>query len=192
MTPHGAPVEATSNRPYRTRPLLGPLGAAACVVALASALMAGPAAALLTPDTSATHVERQTPPKGPPNVRLSTGSVNLALHPYSSCWSTGHSGMCYDGMPPRPLPSVGGTDGPIGLAFARDRWRFRVSVTDEEGTEATSTSSEPARATGGSPWARFPTVATGPTCSDTDRRATSLPPSPSRSTEGHSDRLPKL
>ncbi len=133
MTPHGAPGEATSNRPYRTRPPLGPLGAAACVVALASALMAGPAAALLSPDTSATHPLQQTPPKGPPNVRLSTGSVNLALHPYSSCWSTGHSGMCYDGMPPRPLPSVGGTDGPIGLAFARDRWRFRVSVTDEEG-----------------------------------------------------------
>ncbi|MEJ7742597.1 MAG: hypothetical protein WKF73_08680 [Nocardioidaceae bacterium] len=66
MTPHGAPVEATSNRPYRTRPPLGPLGAAACVVALASALMAGPAAALLTPDASATQRGKTNAAKGAP------------------------------------------------------------------------------------------------------------------------------
>lgn len=133
MTAHGAPGEATSNPTYRSRSLLSPLGAVACVVALASALMAGPAAALLSPDTSATHPLQQTPPKGPPPVRLSTYSVSLAVNPYSSCWSSGNAGMCYDGIPPRPLPSVGGTDGPIGLAFARDGWRFHVSVTNQEG-----------------------------------------------------------
>ena len=68
----------------------------------------------------------------PPPIRLSSGSVALAIVPFSACWSTPTAGMCYDGRPPRPLPSMGGMTGPLTLAFARDNWRFSVSVLEDQ------------------------------------------------------------
>ena len=70
----------------------------------------------------------------PPPVRLIAGRVVLALDPYTSCWSTASSAMCYDGIPPTPLPSLGGTTGPVRLAFHRSDWWFRVRLEDRGGT----------------------------------------------------------
>jgi hypothetical protein len=57
----------------------------------------------------------------------------LGIRPYASCWSGRHSGVCYDGPPPNPLPSLGGVIGGVTLAFARDDWKFNVSVLDDTG-----------------------------------------------------------
>jgi hypothetical protein len=70
---------------------------------------------------------------GPPPVRLSNGWADLVVRPFTSCWSDDDSGMCYDGRPPHPAPSLGETTGPVTLAFPRNRWHFSVSVVDSNG-----------------------------------------------------------
>lgn len=71
--------------------------------------------------------------KGPPPVHVASDTVDLATHPFGSCWSTGHSGVCYDGPSPNPPPSLGAVTGPVRLAFPRDGWHFRVSLVDSLG-----------------------------------------------------------
>lgn len=132
MTAHGTSAQPAAAAPSRKWSVRGRLGGAACVLALASGLIAAQAQGSLSTDR-APHTSQQAPPQGPPPVRLSNSALTLALHPYTSCWSSGQVGMCYDGIPPRPLPSVGGTAGSVTLAFAADNWRFRVSVTDRNG-----------------------------------------------------------
>lgn len=104
-----------------------------CVLALAGITSAAQAT---TPagGPSLPAAERSSLQQGPPPVRLIAGGVVLALDPYTSCWSTASSGMCYDGMPPAPLPSLGGTTGPVRLAFDRSDWRFSVRMEDQPGT----------------------------------------------------------
>lgn len=126
----GSSPAATSSRMR----WLGRLGVAACGMAMAFALMSGPAQALFSARGSTSAPERATA-QGPPPVRLVTESVALRIHPFTSCWSTATSGFCYDGFPVKPLPSIGGTHGPITLAFGRDGWRFRVSVRDSSGEQ---------------------------------------------------------
>ena len=132
MTAHRA---GSTNAHYRSKPRLNRLGALACVVALASALITGQAQALLSPDTSTTHAQQRAGVQGPPPVRVSTLWSTLALNPYTSCWTTGDAGVCYDGRPFHPLPSTGATAGPVMLTFARDGWRFQVTVTDQKGDQ---------------------------------------------------------
>jgi len=82
----------------------------------------------------ATTYQEQTPLfRGPPPVQLSDRLATLSVHPYSSCWSGRHGGVCYDGFPPRPLPSLGGSTGLVRLGFAADSWRFKVSAVDAQG-----------------------------------------------------------
>lgn len=132
MTAHGSPPLVT-RPPSRQQSALARLVASGCAAALAGGLVAGNADALISRDTPAASAVQQTPPKGPPPVRLSDYSLTLALHPYTSCWSSGSSGLCYDGMPPRPVPSMGGVSGPVTLAFGEDGWRFHVTVKDRKG-----------------------------------------------------------
>jgi hypothetical protein len=98
------------------------------VASQAQAQAATPGKAGIPAGTAAFH--------GPPNVRLSTDSVSLSLHPYTACWSNDHQGVCYDGIPPRPLPSLGGTYSAVTLAFPRDGWHFRVTATDAQGAQS--------------------------------------------------------
>jgi hypothetical protein len=121
---------------HRARTTFGRRGGVAFAgLALAPALVLGPAQAgshTGAADGAARHTASASPPPPPP-VRLSTGLVSLAVHPYSSCWTSGNSGLCYDGRPPDPLPSLGGTEDSVRLAFARDHWRFQTTVTNRSG-----------------------------------------------------------
>lgn len=109
------------------------LGAASSVLVLAAVLIAGPAQAGPNLDSAAAQRPNQPAQAGPPRVRLVTDSVTLAVHPYTSCWTARHLGLCYDGMPPRPLPSMGSTQRALTLTFPRDGWRFSVTVTNSKG-----------------------------------------------------------
>jgi hypothetical protein len=107
--------------------------AVGCVLALAGIT----SAALATTSAggpSLPAAARPGPQQGPPPVRLVAGGVVLALDPYTSCWSTASSAMCYDGIPPTPLPSLGGTTAPVRLAFDRSDWRFSGTMVDPGGT----------------------------------------------------------
>ena len=126
---------ASTDALYRSKARLNRFGALACVVALASALVTEQAQALLSPHTSATHVQQRAAVQGPPPVRVSTLWSTLVLNPYTSCWATGNAGVCYDGRPFHPLPSTGATAGPVRLTFARDGWRFQVTVTGPNGDQ---------------------------------------------------------
>ena len=70
---------------------------------------------------------------GPPPVTLSSSGITLAMTPYTSCWYDDHGGSCLDGIPPKPLPSLGGLYGPVTLSFARDGWHFTVTAVDSAG-----------------------------------------------------------
>ena len=126
---------ASANALNRSKARLSQFGVLACAVALALALITGQAQALSIPDSSAPHAPQRAAVQGPPPVRVSTLWSTLALHPYTSCWSTGNAGMCYDGRPSHPLPSTGATAGPVRLTFARDGWRFQITVTDQNGDQ---------------------------------------------------------
>lgn len=133
MTGSGNSSQDSDQQRRRCRPKLARLGGALGVIALALALMPVPAQGLLGGTNTPAQGPSRLGTQGPPAVRLASMSVRLALRPYTSCWSTATMGMCYDGMPARPLPSLGATFRPITLAFARDGWRFQVSVTDDRG-----------------------------------------------------------
>ncbi len=138
-------VQRTVSRPaFASRSTLHRISAIACLFALAPGLSAAAAKTAApnattsrSPDQHSSDMqgpEVQGPEvQGPPPVRLFTSSLTLAVHPYTSCWTSGNAGMCYDGIPPSPLPSLGGTSGPVKLSFARDRWHFQVSVIDKLG-----------------------------------------------------------
>jgi hypothetical protein len=116
------------------RTTFGRRSGVAFAVALLLAFGLGPAqAARPHSNTAVAHTPQTASASGPPPVRLFTSFVVLALHPYTSCWTSGNSGVCYDGFPPRPLPSLGGTEGGIRLAFAREHWRLEVRVADKRG-----------------------------------------------------------
>ncbi len=80
-----------------------------------------------------TPAHRPSAFKEPPPVHVASDTVDLATHPFGSCWSTGHGGVCYDGPSPNPPPSLGAVTGPVRLAFPRDGWHFRVSLVDSRG-----------------------------------------------------------
>jgi hypothetical protein len=108
-------------------------GPAVCVLALAPALTASSADAVRTSDDPAAGAAVS---QVPPPIRLSSPAVSMALVPFSACWSNQHSGFCYDGAPPHPLPSLGGLGGlggKVTLVFARDGWHFRVSAVAKGG-----------------------------------------------------------
>lgn len=63
----------------------------------------------------------------PPNVAVSDGGQNLRLTPYTVCWSNSTGGMCSDGSPPNPLPTLGRVSSPILLRFPASGWKFSAS-----------------------------------------------------------------
>lgn len=108
------------------------LAAVGCVLALGFGVGASQAQAV----TQAGQVPRATTVAafhGPPDVHLTTGSVSLSLSPYTSCWYDAHGGVCYDGVPPKPLPSLGGISSRVNLTFPPDGWHFQVTATDAQG-----------------------------------------------------------
>lgn len=127
------PASRTASRPAAARSVLRRVAATACVLALAPALSTAEAQTAVRMDGSQPSAQPASAADGPPPVRIIAGSVRLAVHPYTSCWISGNSGLCYDGIPPSPSPSLGGTGLPVKLAFARDRWHFRVHVEDQDG-----------------------------------------------------------
>ena len=127
------PSAPTAHRRPTQRHRRHQAAAVGCVLALASITSAAQAT---TPagGPSLPAAERSSLQQGPPAVRLIAGGVVLALDPYTSCWFTANTGTCYDGIPPAPLPSLGGTTGPVRLAFDRSDWRFSVTMEDQSGT----------------------------------------------------------
>lgn len=125
--------QRSSRRAAQPRTALGRRRGVAFAAALLPALVLGPASAsphVKAADSTAPHTALAW---GPPPVRLFTDSVRLVLHPYTSCWTAGSPGGCYDGFAPSPRPSLGGTVGGIRLAFARDHWGFQITVADRHG-----------------------------------------------------------
>lgn len=132
MNQWGYPPPRRSAQGLRTT--FGSRSGVAFAVAVLLAFGLGPAqAASPHSNTAVAHTPQTAFASGPPPVRLFTSFVALGLHPYTSCWKSGNSGLCYDGFPPDPLPSLGGAEGGIRLAFARDHWRFRVRLADHRG-----------------------------------------------------------
>lgn len=103
MTAQQPWVTGPTQPSYRKRSVASRLSAVLCAAALAVGFVTTEAQALLKADPAA-EVVTNTPPMGPPPVRISTHSLTLALQPYTSCWSSGQVGMCYDGIPSKPLP----------------------------------------------------------------------------------------
>jgi hypothetical protein len=133
MTAARVPELTTTRARSPRRRLVRRLGAAACVLALAPTLSAAAAEGTRSPGTSAAAGLQAGVRYGPPPVRLTTTSLTMALVPSSACWTTGQEGICYDGAPPSPLPSLGGLSGPVELVFARDGWHFRLTVKGQNG-----------------------------------------------------------
>lgn len=127
------PASSTSARARGVTGWSRAIAAVACVTALCPLTAAAAAPNPGSPPASVSPTPRPAASPGPPPLRASSGSVSLAFEPYTSCWSSGSGGMCYDGIPVHPLPSLGATWGPIDLSFARDRWHFQVSVVDDDG-----------------------------------------------------------
>lgn len=122
-------LPASGDRPKALRRI----AAVACGVTLALGASASQAQAAFQGGERPVEPRRALAFQGPPDVRLTNGSVTLLLHPYGSCWSDAHQGVCYDGSPPRPLASLGGTSTQVRLAFPRDGWHFRVTAADAQG-----------------------------------------------------------
>lgn len=74
MTTHGTSAQPAAPAPSRKWSVLGRLGGAACVLALASGLMAAQAQGSLSTDR-APHTSQQAPPQGPPPAQLSNYSL---------------------------------------------------------------------------------------------------------------------
>jgi len=60
-------------------------------------------------------------------VVVSDGGQNLILTPYTVCWSNSTGGMCSDGRPPNPLPTLGRVSSPILVRFPASGWKFSAS-----------------------------------------------------------------
>ncbi len=67
-------------------------------------------------------------PASPPPVLLASGSQTLEVDPYTTCWSSGSSTYCADGIPPDPLPDLGRVSGPVAARFEVDDWDLQASA----------------------------------------------------------------
>lgn len=125
------PRRLTTGDPWR-RPSRG-VTALALVAALG--VGGGTAQALASSPAEGVSARPAAAPRfvGPPPLRLDAKSVSLQTKPYTACWSNSHGGVCYDGIPPQPPPSLGETFYPVTLSFPRDGWSFSVSATDADG-----------------------------------------------------------
>ena len=126
-------VRASSHPATKSRSRIRRVAAVTCVVALGLGVGAAQAQPARPSQSTPAAAHETLDFSGPPAVRLDNGSVTLALRPYTSCWTHGDVTGCYDGMPMKPLASLGGTYGPVRLAFPRDDWHFRVSVVGADG-----------------------------------------------------------
>ncbi len=68
-------------------------------------------------------------PDGPPPLEVSQADARHSLDAFSYCWTIDDEGICADGEPAKPLPSLGG-DEPLTLDFAIDGWHFVASMLD--------------------------------------------------------------
>lgn len=62
------------------------------------------------------------PGGGPPPVTV----AGVDLRPFTSCWSDGSSGGCYDGAPQAPWPDLGAGE-ELFVTFPRDGWEFQAT-----------------------------------------------------------------
>lgn len=67
-------------------------------------------------------------PASPPPVLLASGSQTLDVDPYTTCWSSGSSTYCADGIPPDPLPYLGSVSGPVSATFEVDGWDLQATA----------------------------------------------------------------
>ena len=85
-----------------------------------------------SPDSSvdATDDEAYVKSSEPPALVLSRGGETVSLDAWTYCWtpSNGDDGICADGAPPEPLPTLAG-DGPITLEFPID-FDFLATIYD--------------------------------------------------------------
>lgn len=65
--------------------------------------------------------------EGPPSVVIDHGDVELSLQAWTTCWSSGASSMCADGMPPQPLPELGQVTSDVLVSFPVEGWTFHAS-----------------------------------------------------------------
>ncbi len=64
----------------------------------------------------------------PPDLTVIAGDDKLTLAPYTYCWHTNGQGVCSDGMPPDPLPSLKLNDSSeLSVTFPLE-WRLEATL----------------------------------------------------------------
>ncbi len=126
-------TRATTHPATKSRSRIRRIAAVTCVVALGLGVGAAQAQPAHSPQNTTSPMHLAPAFQGPPPLQLTNGSITLSLSPYTSCWTHGNVTGCSDGAPLQPLASLGGTYGPIHLAFPRDGWHFNVSVVGADG-----------------------------------------------------------
>lgn len=156
------------------------IAALTCVLACGLGVGAAQAQPTSTSNAHTVPAQQDVAFKGPPPVRLIGDAATLLLRPYRACWSGAHGGVCYDGFPPQPLASLGGTSRPVHLAFTATVGTSTSLRLTPAVTAARSDWSAPVLGSGGSTCRSSPTVATASTSSARDRKEMSSLPAPSR------------
>jgi hypothetical protein len=110
--------------------------ALAVVAVTLLAAACGDGAAPLGPDAAAQGRGRSststtdTESDRPPDLRVATGDTEAVLSPYSYCWFTEGQGLCADGIPEDPLPTIivsGGSA--LDLEFPLD-WQLTATLSN--------------------------------------------------------------
>ena len=91
----------------------------------------------------------------PPDLVVTAGDAEVTLQPFSYCWSGPGEGVCADGTPADPLPTVAAEDS-VGFTYPLAGWTFTASPLSGGACEAGAGWLEP-RADGG-----WNVIATGP------------------------------
>ena len=67
----------------------------------------------------------------PPDLVVTAGDAQLVLVPYTYCWTAGGRGVCADGAPPDPLPSLTLENGSDLLIDFPLRWEIQATLLPE-------------------------------------------------------------
>jgi len=81
---------------------------------------------------TSTSVPTSTDGNRPPDLRVTGGDRELVLSPFSYCWSAGGTGVCADGLPPDPLPSLSLVDSALSVSLPID-WTLQATVSPSGG-----------------------------------------------------------
>jgi hypothetical protein len=78
------------------------------------------------PSTTMSESERGL--ERPPDLRVTGGATDLVIAPHSYCWTVDGQGVCADGAPQEPLPTVTLEDtSQLNLGFGLD-WQLAVTL----------------------------------------------------------------